>query len=72
MRGTIQARGKQSWRIRAYVGRDGTGTKRYVSRTVRGTRRDAERGGPRRRGPRPRDLLISSPSLDPARGERPC
>ncbi len=43
MRGTIQERGKQSWRIRAYVGRDGTGTKRYVSRTVRGTRRDAER-----------------------------
>jgi hypothetical protein len=32
----------------------------------------ARRGGPRRRGPRPRDLLISSPSLDPARGERPC
>ncbi|MEZ5205387.1 MAG: N-terminal phage integrase SAM-like domain-containing protein [Acidimicrobiales bacterium] len=29
--------------MRAYVGRDNTGTKRYVSRTVRGTRRDAER-----------------------------
>jgi integrase len=43
MRGTIQERGKQSWRIRAYIGRDSTGTKRYVSRTVRGTRRDAER-----------------------------
>ncbi|MCA9562509.1 MAG: hypothetical protein KC561_03425, partial [Myxococcales bacterium] len=43
MRGTIQKRGTESWRVRAYVGRDNTGTKRYVSRTVRGTRRDAER-----------------------------
>jgi len=43
MRGLIQERGKQSWRIRAYVGRDSSGTKRYVSRTVRGTHRDAER-----------------------------
>src|SRR5512144_837790 len=37
MRGTIQQRGERSWRIRAYVGQ------RYVSRTVHGTRRDAER-----------------------------
>ena len=43
MRGTIQKRGTESWRVKAYVGRDSTGTKRYVSRTVRGTRRDAER-----------------------------
>ena len=42
MRGTIQQRGS-SWRIRAYVGRDSTGKKRYVSRTVHGTRRDAEK-----------------------------
>ncbi len=43
MRGTIQQRGKESWRIRAYVGRDRTGTKRYVSQTIHGTRRDADR-----------------------------
>jgi integrase len=43
MRGTIQQRGTTSWRIRVYVGRDTSGTKRYVSRTVTGTRRDAER-----------------------------
>ena len=42
MRGTIQQRGR-SWRVRAYVGRDGTGTKRYVPRTLHGTRRDAEK-----------------------------
>jgi integrase len=43
MRGLIQKRGSESWRIRAYVGRDANGTKRYVSTTVRGTRKDAER-----------------------------
>ncbi|MGQ0433386.1 MAG: tyrosine-type recombinase/integrase [Microthrixaceae bacterium] len=43
MRGLIQKRGTGSWRIRAYLGRDASGTKRYVTKTVRGTRRDAER-----------------------------
>jgi integrase len=43
MRGTIQQRGKASWRIRGYVGRGTTGKKHYASRTVTGTRRDAER-----------------------------
>lgn len=43
MRGLIQKRGSESWRIRAYVGRDANGSKRYVSKTVRGTRKDAER-----------------------------
>ena len=43
MRGNIQQRGPQSWRVKAFVGRDAAGAKRYVGRTVRGTRRDAER-----------------------------
>lgn len=43
MRGHIQQRGKQSWRIKAYVGRDEAGVRRYVERTVRGSRREAER-----------------------------
>lgn len=43
MRGSIQQRGKNSWRIRAYVGRDSTGKKRYVEKTVSGTRREADR-----------------------------
>lgn len=43
MRGSIQQRGTTSWRVKAYVGRDGTGRKLYVSRTVHGSRRDAER-----------------------------
>src|SRR5687767_2775728 len=42
MRGLIQKRGTESWRVRAYLGPDADGTKRYASRTVRGTRRDAE------------------------------
>jgi len=43
MRGNIEQRGTKSWRIKAYVGRDATGTKRYLSRTITGTRRDADR-----------------------------
>jgi integrase len=42
MRGLIQKRGTESWRVRAYLGRDADGAKRYVSKTVRGPRRDAE------------------------------
>ena len=42
MRGHIQQRGKQSWRVKAYVGRDASGVRRYVERTVRGSRREAE------------------------------
>lgn len=42
MRGHIQQRGRQSWRVKVFVGRDADGVKRYVERTVRGTRRDAE------------------------------
>lgn len=36
MRGHIQQRGKASWRVKAYVGRDADGVRRYVERTVRG------------------------------------
>lgn len=43
MRGHIQQRGPRSWRIKAYLGRDAEGRKRYLQRTIAGTRRDAER-----------------------------
>jgi hypothetical protein len=42
MRGLIEKRGAQSWRLRVHVGRDASGAKRYVTRTIRGTRRQAE------------------------------
>ena len=43
MAGSIRQRGKQSWEIRAFAGKDTvTGKKRYVARTVRGDRREAE------------------------------
>ncbi|MGE0795934.1 MAG: tyrosine-type recombinase/integrase [Acidimicrobiia bacterium] len=43
MAGSIRQRGKQSWEIRAFAGKDAeTGKKRYVTRTVRGDRREAE------------------------------
>lgn len=41
MTGSIRQRG-DSWQLRVYDGVDGSGAKRYVSRTVRGTRADAE------------------------------
>ncbi|MBX3314364.1 MAG: hypothetical protein KF906_08600 [Actinobacteria bacterium] len=43
MRGHLQHRGDDTWRIKVYVGRSPDGRKRYLERTVHGTRRDAER-----------------------------
>ena len=43
MRGHLQHRSGDSWRIKAYLGRSADGRKRYLERTVRGTRREAER-----------------------------
>src|SRR5687767_6695995 len=41
--GSIRKRGKQSWELRVYAGRDPeTGRKHYPSRTVWGDRADAE------------------------------
>lgn len=43
MAGSIRQRGKQSWEVRAFAGKDPeTGKKRYVTRTVCGERREAE------------------------------
>jgi len=42
MRGHLQRRGSDSWRLKVYVGRDANGTKRYVERTVNGTKKEAE------------------------------
>jgi integrase len=43
MRGHLQQRSRDTWRLKVYVGRSADGRKRYVERTVRGTRREAER-----------------------------
>lgn len=43
MQGNLQQRGPSSWRIRVFLGRDETGRKRYLERTVRGTKREARR-----------------------------
>jgi hypothetical protein len=34
MRGHSQQRGKHSWRVKVFVGRDDSGVRRYVQRTV--------------------------------------
>ena len=41
--GQLVRRGDRTWLIRAYLGRDGTGKRRYVNRTVHGAKKDAER-----------------------------
>ena len=44
MRGHIRERGKGSWELRVYLGRDPlTRRERYKTRTVKGSRRDADR-----------------------------
>jgi hypothetical protein len=43
MRGHLQQRGRDSWRLKVFVGRSSDGKRRYIERTVRGSRRDAER-----------------------------
>src|SRR6266550_3498154 len=41
--GSMRKRGKQSWEVRAFVGKDPvTGKRQYATKTVRGERRDAE------------------------------
>lgn len=42
MRGHLQQRGADSWRCKVFLGRSPDGKKRYLERTVRGTRREAE------------------------------
>ncbi len=43
MAGHIQQRGETTWRLHAFVGRDANGNRRYVSKTVHGTKREADR-----------------------------
>lgn len=42
MKGHLRKRGRESWQASVYLGRDDSGKKRYLRRTVRGSRRDAE------------------------------
>lgn len=42
MRGHLQKRGADSWRLKVFLGRSADGKKRYLERTVRGTRREAD------------------------------
>jgi integrase len=61
MQGSVRQRGRGVWEVRVYLGRDErTGQKRYRSRTVRGSRRDADQVC--------RDLVESSESERDAPG----
>ncbi len=43
MRGHLQQRSRDTWRLKVYVGRSADGKRRYLERTVHGSRREAER-----------------------------
>lgn len=38
MRGHLQHRGETTWRVKVYLGRSADGRKRYLERTVHGSR----------------------------------
>ena len=42
MRGHLEARGKDVWRAKVYLGHDADGSKRYLTQTIHGTKRHAE------------------------------
>src|SRR6266446_5941025 len=42
MAGQIKKRGKKTWLVRVFMGREGSGKRRYLNKTVRGNKKDAE------------------------------
>ncbi|HXD33676.1 MAG TPA: tyrosine-type recombinase/integrase [Pyrinomonadaceae bacterium] len=42
MAGQIIKRGDKNWMVRIFMGRDGKGKRRYLNKTLRGTKKDAE------------------------------
>jgi integrase len=43
MEGQLKQRGDQTWLIRVFAGRNGNGKRRYINRTVHGTKKQAEK-----------------------------
>src|SRR5687768_4751071 len=43
VKGSLQQRGESSWRVRVFIGRDDRGQRRYVERSVRGSKPEAQR-----------------------------
>ncbi len=43
MAGQIIKRGDKTWLVRIFMGRDGNGKRRYLNKTIRGNKKDAER-----------------------------
>jgi integrase len=42
MAGQIISRGKNTWMVRIFTGRDASGKRRYLNKTIRGTKKDAD------------------------------
>jgi len=43
MAGQIIKRGERNWIVRIFLGRDATGKRKYVNKTIRGTQKDAQK-----------------------------
>src|SRR6185369_1941099 len=42
MAGQIIKRGDKTWLVRIFIGRDGNGKRRYMNKTIRGNKKDAD------------------------------
>ena len=42
MAGQIIKRGEKNWVVRIFMGRDGNGKRRYMNKTIRGTKKAAD------------------------------
>jgi hypothetical protein len=43
MAGQIIKRGEKTWVVRIFMGRDELGSRRYLNKTIKGAKKDAER-----------------------------
>ena len=43
MAGQIIKRGYKTWIVRIFMGRDEKGTRRYINKTIHGTKKDADK-----------------------------
>jgi len=43
MAGQVIKRGDKNWLVRVFMGRDGNGKRRYLNKTIRGNKKDADK-----------------------------
>src|SRR5262245_31210489 len=63
--GQVIPRGERRWLIRWFLGRDGPGKRRYGSRTIHGTKKDAQKALREKHSRQDRGIAAPSPSQIP-------